>query len=73
MTIRQLAGLVQDAYETQTGRRPPLHAPMPSGRAPEPYVVSVAKLDAFGCRPVIPVADAVAETAAFCLDHVSEL
>jgi UDP-glucose 4-epimerase len=73
MTIRQLAGLVQDAFESRQGRRPELRAPEPSGPGPQPYIVSVARLNAFGCRPLVPVADAIGETAAFCLDHAGEL
>src|SRR5436309_54649 len=41
LTVRHLAGLVQDAFEELTGSRPELHAPAPDGEAPEPYRVSV--------------------------------
>lgn len=73
MTIRQLAGLVQDAYEARGQPRPPLLAPDATGPDPKPYQVSVAKLAAYGYGPVVPLAEAVDETLAFCLDHRAEL
>lgn len=75
LTIRALAGLVQDAFERLTGRRPPLHAPGPAAAhdVPDPVLVPSARLAALGLRADAPVADAVDETARFCLDHRSVL
>ncbi|MEY2477460.1 MAG: UDP-glucose 4-epimerase [Actinomycetota bacterium] len=73
MTIRSLAALVQDAYEARTGDRPPLTAPEPPDRSPTPYTVSVARLRDQGWTMESTVADAVDETAAFCLEHRNAL
>jgi len=68
-TIRTLAALVQDAFEALTGDRPPLTVPPPSAQPPNPYVVAVDRLHAAGLSPTCSLASAVAETAAFCLEH----
>jgi UDP-glucose 4-epimerase len=69
MTVRALAGLVQDAFERLTGSRPPLHAPDAPVTPPPPVTVSVARLASLGLAAQTPVRDAVEETARFCLDH----
>lgn len=69
MTIRQLAALVQDAFERETGTRPDLRAPEPEGRAPEPYFVSVERLAAHGLGTETPIADAVGDTVKFCIEY----
>jgi UDP-glucose 4-epimerase len=69
ITIRDLAGLVQDAFERHTGARPELHAPPADGEPPEPYEVSVEKAASVGLNARTPVAEAVDETVRFCLEH----
>ena len=73
MTVRALAGLVQDAFERQTGRRPDLVAPEPEGEPPRPYRVSVDRLAAHGIRCETPVDQAVEETVRFCIEHKEAL
>jgi nucleoside-diphosphate-sugar epimerase len=73
MTIRQLAAMVQDAFERQTGTRPPLRAPEPEGQAPDPYFVSVDRAAAQGLRADTPIAEAVEETVRFCIEHKEAL
>lgn len=73
MTIRQLAGLVQDAFEQRTGARPELEAPDPGTEQPEPYRVSVERAAQHGLRAETPVEQAVDESVAFCLEHSDEL
>lgn len=67
ITVRDLAGLVQDAVEAQTGARPPLTTPDPPSTSPGPYRVDVSKLATRGWRPRHDVGDAVAETVRACL------
>ena len=73
MTIRDLAGVIQDAFARCTGERPELHAPDPEGPGPEPYHVSVERAAAHGQRADTPVADAVEETVRFCIEHKEAL
>ena len=47
-TVRQVAGMVADAVEARTGRRPPLHAPPALGDDPDPVQVDVSRLRAHG-------------------------
>jgi UDP-glucose 4-epimerase len=67
-TVREVANLVADAVEASTGNRPIVEAPEPTGPAPEPYIVDVARLAACGVldEPT-SLADAVAETVDACL------
>jgi UDP-glucose 4-epimerase len=69
MTVRDLATLVQDAFERETGERPGLTAPQPQGERPEPYLVSVERAAAQGLRAGTPVSDAIDETVRFCIEH----
>ena len=73
MTVRALAGLVQDTFERVTGDRPELVAPEPEGRDPRPYRVSVERLAAHGIRAETPVEQAVEETVRFCIEHKEAL
>ena len=73
LTVRELAGLVQDAFERQTGTRPELHAPEPGDERPDPYHVSVERAAAHGLRAQAPVTDAVDETVRFCIEHKEAL
>lgn len=73
VTIRDVAGLVQDAFEHRTGARPPLRAPDPPATRPDPYHVSVERLAAHGLSASTPLEEAVDETAGFCLDHRDRL
>jgi UDP-glucose 4-epimerase len=68
-TIRQLAGIIQDAFERQTGRRPALHGPEPAGEHPEPYHVSVQRAAQQGLAVAGRLEDAISETVSFCLEH----
>jgi UDP-glucose 4-epimerase len=68
-TIRQLAGIVQDVFERQTGARPALHGPEPAGEQPEPYQVSVRRAAQHGLAVNGRLEDAISETASFCLEH----
>lgn len=72
-TVRALAGMVQDAFEQQTGERPELRAPEPDGEPPDPYWVSVERAGAQGLRLQTPLEDAIAETVGFCLEHRERL
>jgi UDP-glucose 4-epimerase len=72
-TIRQLVGLVQDAVVARGAPRPPLHAPDPPADLPHPYHVSAERLGAAGWHAQVPLADAVAETVRFCLEHRDQL
>lgn len=75
-TVREVAGLVADAFEALTGTRPPLEAPDPTGPpAPAPRV-DVSGLAADGLACPTPLAAAVEETARFCWaarDELAEL
>lgn len=73
VTVRDLAALVQDAFQRQTGRRPALRAPDPPAVRPRPYHVSMARLRGRGLSCSTPLADAVEEIVAFCLYHRDEL
>jgi hypothetical protein len=73
MTIRELAALVQDAFEQRTGTRPELHAPEPDDGSPEPYHVSVERAAAHGLRAQTPIEEAVDETVMFCIEHKEAL
>lgn len=73
VTVRDLAGLIQDAFERETGERPALRAPEPPPVRPAPYNVSVERLRRHGLAATTPLEDAVAETVRFCLNHRDEL
>ncbi len=68
-TIRQLAGIIQDAFEQQTGDRPGLRGPEPAGEQPEPYQVSVRRAAQHGLAVNGRLEDAISETVSFCLEH----
>jgi len=72
-TVRELAHMIQDTFEQQTGERPELRAPEPGPNPPAPYHVSVERLARHGLRLADPLEEAVAETVSFCLDHREEL
>jgi UDP-glucose 4-epimerase len=72
-TVLELARLVQDAFATLTGERPPLDAPPSPPGPPGPYQVSVAQLAAHGVGARSSLREAVDETARFCLDHRARL
>lgn len=72
-TVRQLARMIQDAFERQTGERPELDAPDPEPHPPEPYYVSVDRAARHGIRLTAPLEDAVAETVRFCVEHREQL
>jgi UDP-glucose 4-epimerase len=72
-TIRDLAGMIQDAFERHAGERPALRAPEPEGERPTPYHVSIDRAARHGLRANTPLEDAVDETVRFCLEHAEEL
>ena len=72
-TVRDLAGMVQDAFEHATGTRPDLVAPAPEADRPQPYRVSVESAARHGLRAMTPLEEAVEETVRFCLEHREEL
>jgi UDP-glucose 4-epimerase len=72
-TVRALAGMIQDAFERETGTRPELHAPDPGPDPPEPYFVSVDRAAQHGLGASGSLDEAVAETVRFCLSHTVEL
>lgn len=69
LTVRALADLVADAFEAQTGTRPPVRAPAATAPAPAPFTVDVGKLASVGITMASPLEDAIAEIVAFCLRH----
>lgn len=73
MTVRALAEMIQDEFGRQTGRRPELRAPAPEAEPPGSHRVSVELAARYGLRFDSPLADAVADTVRFCLDHREEL
>ncbi len=73
ITVRDLAALVQDAFERRTGTRPPLRAPEPEADRPEPYHVSVERAARHGLSAPTPVGEAVDETVRFCIEHKEAL
>jgi len=73
ITIRDIAGLVQDAFERLTGTRPGLEAPPPPPERPRPYHVSVQRLADCDLVASTPLEQAVEETASFCLAHRDEI
>lgn len=73
-TVRQLAGLIQDAFEARGLGRPPLRAPELPPDAPQPYHVSPDRLAAAGgWVATTTLADAVAETVEFCVARRDQL
>jgi UDP-glucose 4-epimerase len=73
MRVRDLAGLVQDAFEQETGQRPELRAPEPAGEPPLPYQVSVERAAARGLLLDSPLSEAITETVRFCREHQAAL
>jgi UDP-glucose 4-epimerase len=74
ITVLELARMIQDAFEGLTGTRPPLDAPAAGpGPHPGPYHVSIEQARERGLRFDGRLEEAVAEAAAFCLDHREEL
>jgi len=72
-TVREVAGLVQDAFAARTGERPVLTAPAPPVTPPGPYRVAPDRLAAAGLAPGADLGPAIAETVDFCLanrDHL---
>jgi UDP-glucose 4-epimerase len=73
LSIRDIAGLVGDAFVAAGRPAPPLVAPDPPPVLPPAPVVIVDRLTKAGWRAEGSVAGAVAETARFCMDHREEL
>lgn len=72
-TVRGLAEMIQDAFESCGGQRPPLRVPEGGPRPPLPYYVSVDRAAQRGLKSLTPLEKAVGETVRFCLDHKEEL
>lgn len=72
-TVRELAGLVQDAFLAAGAGRPPLEAPAPAPDPAGPYRVAVDRLAAAGLAPGDTVAAAIRETVDFCLHNRDHL
>lgn len=72
-TVRELAGLVQDAFVTAGAPRPPLDAPHPAPDPPGPYRVAIDRLAAAGLAPPDTVPAAIRETVDFCLHNRDHL
>ena len=70
-TVRQLAGMIQDACEGAGLPRPALFAPEPPACPPPAVQVSTVRLAAAGWRLETPLDEAVAETVEFCVAHCS--
>ncbi len=69
MMVRELAELVQDAVEAETGSRPPLRTMAPKGPPAAPYTVAGTALAGLDLRPEASLPDAVTQTVRFCLEH----
>jgi UDP-glucose 4-epimerase len=67
MTVRDLAGLVQDAWERRSGRRPPLIAPDPPATIPALWRLSIGRLRSLGFEPSSTIDSALDETVCCCL------
>lgn len=72
MTVRALAELVQERFEARTGTRPPLRAPAPEGRNPEPYVVDASRLASLGFTAEVPIGEAIDSIIDLCLGAPQE-
>jgi UDP-glucose 4-epimerase len=68
-TVRALAELVAAVVAEETGAKPPVHAPEPSGEPVAPYVVSSRRLAALGLRSELPLRSAIEQTVRFCVAH----
>lgn len=73
MTVRSLAGAIQQAFVAAGAPRPPLDAPDPEPDPPGPYRISVDRLLDAGLHVEGHVANALLETVKFCLEHRREL
>ena len=72
-TVLDLATLVQDRMEVQTGQRPPLEAPPHDGPHPAPHHVDTGRLASAGITCDRPLSESVDELVAFCLEHQEAL
>jgi UDP-glucose 4-epimerase len=72
-TVRELAGIVQDAFVRAGAPRPHLDAPPLPDDPPGPYRVATAKLAQHGFVAQRPLEGAVDEVVRFCLTHRDQL
>ena len=72
-TIRQFADLVAEVADKSGLGHPNVVAPEPEPNPPAPYLVSVEKLSGLGYAATTPIAEAIAETLAFCTRHRAQL
>jgi UDP-glucose 4-epimerase len=69
ITIRQLAAVVQDSFESLGLARPTLVAPEPQGVPPDPYHVDISALSQLGIVTRTSLRQAIDETVRFCVTH----
>jgi UDP-glucose 4-epimerase len=68
-TVRSLAAMIQDSFESFGCPRPELVAPDAPAESPAAYHVNIDRLSQLGIGPPTPLRAAVDETVSFCLDH----
>jgi UDP-glucose 4-epimerase len=73
VTIRDLAGIIQQSFVGLGEPEPPLMAPPTPEEAPGPYTVDITRLRELGVEVRTPLRQAVDETVRFCLAHRVEL
>jgi UDP-glucose 4-epimerase len=73
VTVRALAGLIQDSFVALGQARPDLVAPPPPDVPPGPYTIDVSRLSELGLPARTPLRAAVDETVRFCLAHAQQL
>jgi UDP-glucose 4-epimerase len=73
VTVRTLAGMVQDSFVAAGEPRPELVAPPLPADPPGPYRVDVSRLAELGLVEHTPLQVAIDETVRFCLEHREEL
>jgi UDP-glucose 4-epimerase len=73
VTIRYLAGIVQDSFVGLGEPCPDLVAPPPPPDPPGPYRVDVGRLEDLGIRALTSLPAAITETVEFCLANRASL
>ncbi|MHB1536517.1 MAG: NAD-dependent epimerase/dehydratase family protein [Acidimicrobiales bacterium] len=72
-TVRTLAELVAEAFVALGRPRPTLVAPAPAAESVAPYQIRVDRLRASIPCPATSLAEAIGETARFCIAHAADL
>jgi UDP-glucose 4-epimerase len=73
VTIRDLAGIIQQSFVGLGEPEPALVAPRVPAEVPGPYTVDITRLRQLGVAVGTPLRRAVDETVRFCLDHRAAL